>query len=185
MTLLGFGEFVFTPRECTYLIKNAYGFWVVIIYIIPPPSLSFSPKDFWTIGGRKLTQVNPLSFGNVYDWRNQWKFNCSVCCHLAFKRSRNVISACHGEGVSMCSLAFLFQWDTRIIIFETTAWAGSNFMALLTVSRESALTEAGITLLTASVFHGLAVNLGFCACVLHVTRPSTLTWLAKKFGACT
>ena len=32
-------------------------------------------------------------------------------------------------------------------------------MALLTVSMESALTEAGISVLTASVFHGLAANL--------------------------
>ena len=56
-------------------------------------------------------------------------------------------------------------------------------MALLTVSTESALTEAGNSLLTASVFHGLAANLGFCACVLHVTRHSRLTRLAQKFGA--
>ena len=63
--------------------------------------------------------------------------------------------------------------------------AGPNFMALLTVSTESALTEAGNSVLTASVFHGLAANFGFCACVLHVTRHSTLTRLAQKFGACT
>ena len=50
--------------------------------------------------------------------------------------------------------------------------SGPNFMALLTVSTESALTEAGNYVLTASVFHGLAANLGFCACVLHVTRHS-------------
>ena len=63
--------------------------------------------------------------------------------------------------------------------------SGPNFMALLTVSTESALTEAGNSVLTASVFHGLAANLGFCACVLHVTRHSMLTRLAQKFGACT
>ena len=40
--------------------------------------------------------------------------------------------------------------------------AGPNFMALLTVSTESALTDAGNSVLTASVFHGLAANLGFC-----------------------
>ena len=39
-------------------------------------------------------------------------------------------------------------------------------------------------MLTASVFQGLAANLGFCACVLYVTRHSTLTRLAQKFGAC-
>ena len=43
-------------------------------------------------------------------------------------------------------------------------------MALLTVSTESALTEAANSMLTASVFHGLAANFGLCACVLHVTN---------------
>ena len=33
-------------------------------------------------------------------------------------------------------------------------------MALLTASTESALTEVGNSVLTASVFHGLAVNFG-------------------------
>ena len=63
--------------------------------------------------------------------------------------------------------------------------AGPNSMALLTVSTESALAEVGNSVLTASIFHGLAENFGFCACVLHVTRHSTLTRLAQKFGACT
>ena len=60
---------------------------------------------------------------------------------------------------------------------------GPNFMALLTVIKESSLTEAGNSWLTASVFHRLASNFGFCACILHVTRHSTLTMLAQKFGA--
>ena len=47
-------------------------------------------------------------------------------------------------------------------------------MVLLTVSK-SALTEAGNSVLAASVFHGLAGIVGLCACVLHVTRRSTLT----------
>ena len=58
--------------------------------------------------------------------------------------------------------------------------AGPNFMALLTVSTESALTEAGYFVLTGSVFHRLVANFGFCACVLHVTWHSTLTRLAKE-----
>ena len=58
-------------------------------------------------------------------------------------------------------------------------------MALLTESTESALTEPGNYVLMASVFHGLAVNVGFCACVLRVTMHSTLTRLAHKFGTCT
>ena len=52
-------------------------------------------------------------------------------------------------------------------------------MALLTVSTESALTEAEDSVLTASVFIGLVANLGFCACVLDVTRHSTVTRLCK------
>ena len=59
---------------------------------------------------------------------------------------------------------------------------GPNFMALLTVSTESALTEAENSVLTASVFHGLAANFGFCVCALRVTRHSMLTRLAQKFG---
>ena len=63
-------------------------------------------------------------------------------------------------------------------------------MALLTVSTftvntESALTEAGNSVLTASVFHGLAENFGFCVCLLHITWLASLTRLAQKFGACT
>ena len=42
-------------------------------------------------------------------------------------------------------------------------------MTLLTVSIASMLTEAGISVLKASVLHGLAANFGFCVCVLHVT----------------
>ena len=56
--------------------------------------------------------------------------------------------------------------------------SGPNFMALLTVSTESAFTKAGNSVLTAGVFHGLATNFGFCPCILHVTRHSMLTRLA-------
>ena len=45
--------------------------------------------------------------------------------------------------------------------------------------------ETGNSVLTPSVFHGLAANFGFCACVLPVTRHSRLTRLAQKFGTCT
>ena len=51
-------------------------------------------------------------------------------------------------------------------------------MALLTISKELALTEAGNSVLMSSVFHRLAGNFGFCVCVLHVTRHSTLSQLA-------
>ena len=47
-------------------------------------------------------------------------------------------------------------------------------MTLLTASTESALTEAWNSVLTASVFHGITANFGFCACILHVTRHSML-----------
>ena len=58
-------------------------------------------------------------------------------------------------------------------------------MALLTVSTESALTEAGMSVLRSSVFHGYAVNFGFCPCILHVTKHSTLTRLAQKLDTST
>ena len=61
--------------------------------------------------------------------------------------------------------------------------SGPNFMALLTVSTESALTEAGNSLLTSSVFHELAGNVCLLTWVHHDTRQSSLTQLAKKFGA--
>ena len=54
-----------------------------------------------------------------------------------------------------------------------------------TVSTESALTEAGNSVLVASVIYGLADNFCFCTCILHVTRHSKLTRLAQKFSACT
>ena len=53
-------------------------------------------------------------------------------------------------------------------------------MALLMVSTEFVLTEAGNFVLTSSVFYGLVGNFGFCACVLHSTRHYTLTRLAQK-----
>jgi len=49
-------------------------------------------------------------------------------------------------------------------------------------STKSALMEAGISVLTASVIHGLAANFGFCACVLDVTRHSMLTRIAQIFA---
>ncbi len=57
---------------------------------------------------------------------------------------------------------------------------------LLTVSKESTLTEteAENSMLTSSVFQGLAENFGFFSCVLHVTRHSSLTQLAQEFDAC-
>ena len=70
----------------------------------------------------------------------------------------------------------LFGW------VASTLCAGSNFMALLTVSTELALAEAGNSVLMASIFHGLATNFGFCPCLLIVTRHSTFTRLAQKFG---
>ena len=56
-----------------------------------------------------------------------------------------------------------------------------NFMALLTVSTESALTEAGNSVLTASVFHRYATHFGFRVCILNVTMHSALTRLSQKF----
>ena len=55
-------------------------------------------------------------------------------------------------------------------------------MALLTVSKESALVEAGNSVLSSSVFQWLEGNFVLCAYLLHVTGHSTLTVrLAQKF----
>ena len=56
-------------------------------------------------------------------------------------------------------------------------------MALFTVSKESALTEAGNSTRAcmSSVFNRLAGNFAPCKCVLNVTRHCTLT---IKFDAC-
>ena len=56
-------------------------------------------------------------------------------------------------------------------------------MALLTVSKESTLAEAGNSVLTSSMIPGLAGNVGFSACALHVTMHSTFTQLVQTFGA--
>ena len=63
--------------------------------------------------------------------------------------------------------------------------SGPNFMALLTLSTESALTEAGNSVLTANVFLGLAVNFCFCACILRVRHSmlTRLTFYAYKASA--
>ena len=62
--------------------------------------------------------------------------------------------------------------------------SGPSFMALLTVSTKSTLTKAGNSVRPASIFHGLAENICFCACLLNITRHSMLTRLSQKFGAC-
>ena len=50
-------------------------------------------------------------------------------------------------------------------------WPRPTSVALLTVSKESALTEAGNSALacTSSVFHGFAGSFSLWVCVLHVT----------------
>ena len=58
-----------------------------------------------------------------------------------------------------------------VVVLKRT---GANFMALLTVSTESAFTEAGNSVPTPIVFHGLAANFGLCVCVLLVTRCGVL-----------
>ena len=55
-----------------------------------------------------------------------------------------------------------------------------NFMALLTVSKESTLTEQEIPRITSSIFHRFTRNFCLCTCVLHVTRHSLLTQLHRN-----
>ena len=76
------------------------------------------------------------------------------------------------------------QEEIRHFGWEPDTTTGPNFMALLIVSKESALTDAGNSALTSCVFHGLAGILCLCSCVLHITRHSSIPQLAQKFGAC-
>ena len=58
-------------------------------------------------------------------------------------------------------------------------------MALLTLSKESELHDAGNSALTSSVLHRLERNLRLkCACLNHITRNSSLTQLAQIFIDC-
>ena len=65
-----------------------------------------------------------------------------------------------------------------------TVCEGPKFMALLTLSSESALTKAGNSTLTLSKFHGVAGN-AWCMCAFHFSRDSLLytssseIWLVK------
>ena len=78
------------------------------------------------------------------------------------------------------------QWARSVVCGQYHGkTSGPNFIAPRTVSTESALTEAGNSPLTASVFHRLVTNFGFCACVLRITRHSALTRLQQKFSGCT
>ncbi len=61
---------------------------------------------------------------------------------------------------------------------------GTNFMALLTVSKESALTENRDFRAYVKHITRLAGNFCLCVWLLHFTRHSSRTHLAQKFGAC-
>ena len=65
-----------------------------------------------------------------------------------------------------------------------------NCMALLTVSNESVLAEAGnsVSVLTSSLFQSEKQGILACAmstCALHVAGHSLLPLLVLKFGTCT
>ena len=55
----------------------------------------------------------------------------------------------------------------HFLIVKTIMHLGLISWLCFTVSKESALMEAGNSMLTSSIFPGLAGNFGFCACVLH------------------
>ncbi len=59
-------------------------------------------------------------------------------------------------------------------------WPGPNFMALLTLCKESVLTEADVKHISR-----ISRKFVLVPCILHVTRHSSLTQLAQKFYACT
>ena len=60
---------------------------------------------------------------------------------------------------------YIFGWQEHL---------GPDCLALLTVSTESSLMEAGNYVLTASILHGLAANFGSCVCALHFTTEGIL-----------
>ncbi len=62
-------------------------------------------------------------------------------------------------------ITIIFSWLLKQLWLWPMA-AGPNFMALLTQSKEYALTEARESVLTPSLFHRLAENVFVCACVL-------------------
>ena len=69
----------------------------------------------------------------------------------------------------MCTL----QNENGLVLFNMfiDEIPGPNFMALLPpVSAKSVLTDAGNSVLTASVFHKLAVNFGFYSMLLGILR---------------
>ena len=71
------------------------------------------------------------------------------------------------------SPSILLNIEEFLPIIQMRFKCGPSFMALLTVSTELALMEAGNSVLTASVFYRLA-------CVLGVTRHSLLTRLVQR-----
>ena len=94
------------------------------------------------------------------------------------------LASSSGKQMSGATMQIPCDPHTKVLI----RGSGPNFMALLTVNTELALTDAGNSVLTASMFHRLAPNFGFCTCVIHVTRHSMAFYslrLAQKFGACT
>ena len=60
---------------------------------------------------------------------------------------------------------------------------GPNFMESVSVSRESALMVIENPVPTVGVFHGLARNFSFCACVFCVTKDSVLITEVRNFCA--
>ena len=51
---------------------------------------------------------------------------------------------------------------------------GPHFVALLIIGKESAVAVAENSVLAVCVFHGLARNFSFCACVFCITKDSVL-----------
>ena len=97
--------------------------------------------------------------------------------------STTMPSYCHKHTTELITN---YYWARKVSPYiSVLLLSRAQFHVSATVSTESALTEAGNSVLLASVFHGLAANFGFCSHVLHITRYSTLTRLAQKYGACT
>ena len=139
----------------------------------------------WTVNlvlaedGRYVSQKTLINIIKQY-------YSCQRISHFFETKVLYLMSrvCCEAKCTTWTFLSVCYKWNTNWssgFKLRGEYKTGPNFMALLTVSSESALTATGNYLLTARVFHGLAANFGFCACVLYVTRQYTLTRLAQKW----
>ena len=109
-----------------------------------------------------------------YFMRNKWhvwslslceRFINFICWHWCHASVIGFITQMADQSQTSTALSVYIMYNIHnggLHKVLTLQASGPNVMALLTVSTESALTEAGNSVLTASLFHGLAANFGVC-----------------------